>query len=261
MATTDPPYGPGPSQPREIPHVGGTEGIADGSKPDDHDGIGGPTAEALKAGYEPDGYDTRSVVSVPVIVVAVFVIAFGTTTALFAYFTSGPANPTANPQAAERNRAPLAERMQRIQHGSEVDRPRNDGLRVRDGDARAITRPEVPGTNPAYLHPEDIHADPARTPELYRTGDGRVPIDRVMAAADPKWFPAAAKDGQSPPPTWATTPLAANAGRGAHDAVVIVPQLPAGAAPKGPPPPKKDDPKKEEKKDGPVPPKKEEGKK
>jgi hypothetical protein len=263
MATTDrrdePPYAPGPSQPREIPHVGGTEGVADGTKPDDHDGIGGPTAEALRAGYEPDGYDTRSVVSVPVIVVLVFVVAFGATTALFAYFTSGTVDPKAHPQTVELNQAPLAERLARINHGNEVDQPRLDGLRVRTGDDRAITRPEKPGANSVYLHPQDILADPTRTPQLFRTGDGRVPLDRLMAAADPKLFPVAAKDGQSDPPSWATTPLAANAGRGAHDAVVDVPELPAAAAPV---PPKNGNGKKEgvpppppgDKKEGPPPP-------
>ena len=54
---------------------------------DDHGGIGPPSAEATRLKYEPDRYDATSVISVPILVIVFFVLAFGTTTVLFWYFT------------------------------------------------------------------------------------------------------------------------------------------------------------------------------
>ncbi|WP_439628119.1 hypothetical protein [Gemmata sp.] len=232
---------------------GGSKG---GSKPDDHDGFARPSAESLRLGYEPDGYHTGSVVSVPVLVVVFFVLAFGSTTALFMYFSKAPNDPAAHPMARERNQVELGDRLKRIGRGAEVDQPRLEPLVVRTGNSRAITRPTDPnGNNPPYVYPEDSRADADRTPELFRTGwaDGgrtvaQVPLAAVLDGAAPKLFPF--QDHGSRPTASTHLPTASNAGRGAEHAEAVMPrvhQVPATA-----PEAKKDEPKKDEaKKDEP----------
>ncbi|MCE9564662.1 MAG: hypothetical protein K8U57_21730 [Planctomycetes bacterium] len=220
---------------------------------DDHGGMGQPSAEALRLGYEPDGYHTASVISVPVLVIVFFVLAFGTTTVLFYFFSKSVAEPTTHPMAAERNGAPLNERMKRIGTGSEVDQPRLEPLRTRTGDNRAITRPEDPnGENPPYMHPEDNRADLARFPELFRLGwadkdhkFAHVPLNDVLAGQVPNLFPV--QKAGSRPLTSQHLPTAANAGRGAEHSEAELPKLPA--VPEAKHAEHKEEPKKEAPKD------------
>lgn len=234
---------------------GGSPG---GSKPDDHDGFGRPSPEALKLGYEPDGYHTGSVVSVPVLVVVFFVLAFGCTTGLFLVFSKAPTDPAAHPLAVERNKAELGDRLKRIGRGSEVDQPRLEPLRVRTGSSRSITRPEDPnGNNPPYVHPEDSRADADRTPELFRAGwadadrkVAQVPLSAVLDGAVPKLFPL--QDAGSRPISSTHLPTGSNAGRGAEHSEAVMPKVPQ--VPSSAPEAKKDEPKKEEpKKDAKAP--------
>ena len=44
---------------------------------------------------------------------------------------------------------------------------RLEPLKLREGDPRPITRPELPTANSPELHPEDIRPDPKRFPPLY----------------------------------------------------------------------------------------------
>lgn len=219
-----------------------------GSQPDDHGGIGPPSAEAVRLKYEPDGYDSTSVISVPILVVLFFVLAFATTTVLFGYFTRPDNDPGVHPMAAERNQVPINDRLARSGRGgigTESDKPRLEPLRQRSGYPQAITSPEA-GQNPPYLSPQDIQADKGRTPELFRTGPvgngfSRVPLDKVIAEADKGLFKAVPK-GQSLPIGSTGRATAANAGRSEP------PRLPAAPAPKDV---KKDEPKKDEKKEPP----------
>jgi hypothetical protein len=146
-----------------------------------------PNPEVIARGHEADGYDPASVWSVPLLVVLFFVLAFVTTTILFYYLAPQPPSPDTHPLAAERNKAPLEERLARITRGGEVDQPRLEPLRIRTGDARAITRPEAPVGNSPEIHPEDLRPSPTTTPDLYRRGwldtnktVARVTIDEAM---------------------------------------------------------------------------------
>ncbi len=246
---------------------------ADQPQADDHDGFGKPSAEALRLKYEPDGYDKTSVVSVPVLVVFFFVIAFAATTLIYGYFTRPVIDQLANPMLVERNSEPLNDRMKRIdRRAGDIKQPRLEAFRTRSGDNRAITRPEIGDDNPPYVTPEDSRVEPARTPELFRTswGDGektfaRIPLDRVLLAADNKLFPVSEKFSSLPRKSF-QFPSGANAGRGAEDSTVVMPIAPAQAAPKKkdeiPPPKKPEEPKKVDgKKDQPQPPPKPEDKK
>jgi len=219
--------------------------------PNTSDEFGKPSAEALRLGYEPDGYHALSVVSVPVLVIVFFLLAFGTTTVIF-YFVNKTmsSDPSAHPMAAERNAAPLNDRLKRIGNGSETDQPRLEPLRTRSGNSRAITRPEDPnGENPPYMYPEDNRADPARTPELFRIGwadkdhhFAHVPLNDVMAGQVANLFPVQ-KNG-SKPLSSSHRPTAANAGQGAEHSQAEMPKLPVVAEAKHDD--HKDDHKKEE---------------
>jgi hypothetical protein len=200
-----------------------TTNPAPGQPPaDDSHGFGKPDAETVKRGYEIDRYDTTSVLSVPVLVVVFFVLAFFTTTILFWYFTNSVSFPNAHPQAVERNQVALNERLARINRGSkDVDQPRLEPLRQRGPNERAIPSPEV-GQNPPYLHPEDIRAEPGRTPELF--GRAKTPIDKIIAAADKNLFPVQKEKSGPLPSTNVSTE--ANAGRGAGHAIAVMPELP-----------------------------------
>jgi len=210
----------------------------------------------MKRGYEPDGYHTPSVLSVPVLVVVFFVLAFATTTVLFAFFSKSVIDPNAHPMASDRNNVELNERLKRINHGAEVDQPRLEPLRTRTGNNRAITRPEeANGENPPYLYPEDNRADAARTPELFRAGWGdkekkfaHVPLSSVLTGEVPALFPVQAHG--SKPLTSSHLPTAANAGRGAEHSTAEPPALPAVDA-KHPAGEHKDEPKKDQPKDAP----------
>lgn len=180
-----------------------------------------PGQEALARGHEPDGYDPASVWSVPILVIVFFVLAFVTTTILFYYLAPSPERPDVHPLAAERNKAPLDERLARITRGGEVDQPRLEPLRIRTGDARAITRPEAPVGNSPEIHPEDLRPTPTTTPDLYRTGwldpnktAARVTIEQAMHLALEKNVFAVRKEAVTVPSS-VQLPTAANAGRGA----------------------------------------------
>jgi len=197
---------------------------------DDHGGNGPPDASVIKRGYEADGYDTKSVLSVPLLVIGFFVLAFGTVTIMFGYFRRSEPEPTTSPQAADRNAAPLNERMARISRGSpDVDQPRLEPLKLREGASRSITRPEtLTGNSPEY-RPEDIRVSEKNTPTLYSAGwvekdkFAHIPINAAMdlALKGGDIFKAAAV---STLPTASThLPTAANAGRGAEKCAVTVP--------------------------------------
>jgi hypothetical protein len=228
MATTNPGHGH-PDPVGELTHTPPGQ-----PTPDAGDPPGAPPAEVVARGHEEDVYDAKSVFSVPLLVVLFFVLAFAVTTALFAYFSTPPANPGANPQAIARNDIPLNERLARIGRGKQVDQPRLEPLTERAGFERAITSPQLPGVNSPEIHPEELFPSPEHTPALYKSGwvdegkpDARqvIPITRAMEQlARPNGLPAR-KEPVALIPSW-HKPTAANAGRGAGDSEVEQPVPP-----------------------------------
>ncbi len=62
-----------------------------GSPPaDDHSSFGPPPQEVIKRGYEADYVDTKTVLSVPILVVVFFVLAFATVTGIFSFIAFPP---------------------------------------------------------------------------------------------------------------------------------------------------------------------------
>lgn len=183
--------------------------------------LGRPDPSVIERGYEEDRYDAASVFSVPLIVVVFFVLAFGVTTILFYYLAPGRADPSEHPLAVERNSVPLNERLSRIRRGGEVDQPRLEPLKLRAGDARAITQPELREGNSPEYHPEDLRPSPETTPDLYKIEQFtnelvRIDIDTALRlATEPriaaKLLPAR-KDGKRPTYSFEKS-TAYNAGR------------------------------------------------
>src|SRR5262245_16635036 len=116
---------------------------------DDHSPMGPPSEETIKRGYEADVYDAKSVISVPLLVILFFVLAFGTVTVIFRFIAYPNPDPRAHPSAAARNKRPLNERLAGVGHDDAAkqtrDQPRLEPLKQRTGGeyARAITRPET----------------------------------------------------------------------------------------------------------------------
>src|SRR5262245_37438289 len=83
---------------------------------DDHAPMGPPSEETIKRGYEADTYDAKSVISVPLLVILFFVLAFGTVTVIFRFIADPKPDQRAHPYAAERNKRPLNERLAGLGH-------------------------------------------------------------------------------------------------------------------------------------------------
>ena len=225
---------------------------------DDHAPMGPPSEETIKRGYEADTYDAKSVISVPLLVILFFVLAFGTVTVIFKFIAYPDPDGKAHPAAAARNKRALNDRMAGIGRVKEGDQPRLEPLKQRSGGewARAITRPETADGNSPELHPEDLRVTKERFPSLYQSGGGKYGLDTVLALPDDKLtglFPVQA-NGTKPIDSQ-HLPTPSNAGRGAEESVVILPTAPEPKKDeKKPEPPKKPEEKKpEEKKPDPKP--------
>ncbi len=222
---------------------------------DDHDRSGPPDPAVVRRGYEEDNYDTRSVISVPIMVVGFFVLAFGTVTILFRYLAPTPDDPRAHPAAVDRNAQPLGERITKLPR-----RGRLEPIKIRTGNDQAITRPEVQAglgvdENSPEIHPEDIVPSPKNTPTLYQAewlGAGkqfaRITIDDAISLAAKSGALKSAEGGTRPLAS-DRVPTGSNAGAGFGDSKAVPPALPN--PPKGKADEKKDDKKdmKDDKKD------------
>jgi hypothetical protein len=216
---------------------------------DDHSPQGPPPPEVIARGYEADVYDSKTVLSVPLLVILFFVLAFGTVTVIFSLIAYPMAvDDKAHPRAAERNKASLDDRLARIDRDPAKGdgQPRLEPLKRRSGDPRAISRPELPEGNSPELHPEDLRPTKDKFGSLFATEAGKIGIDKTMSLSNERLkelFPVQAAG--SNPPNSQHVPTAANAGRGAGESQVVSPQLPTE--------PKKDEKgnkdKKDEKKD------------
>ena len=136
MSTTNPPPGHDPVD-ALAPRQPGSP------TPDEHDRGGGPPQSVIQRGYEADGYDAKSVISVPVLVIGFFVLAFTCVTILFSYFRHRPDDPLANPQAVEANSKSLNEQI-----AATPKRGRPEPLKIEDdggGNPRATPRDHATG--------------------------------------------------------------------------------------------------------------------
>lgn len=239
MSTTNPEHGRPPADP-----VGGLAPIPPGTPlADDHDVSGPPAADTIARGHELDAYDSTSVLSVPLLVVLFFVLAFVTVSVLFYFLFPTPVDPGAHPKAVAYNKQDVSKRY-------DVAGPKLDNFRDLGGTPFSITSPEKPTGNSRWIQPDDLRVNPANTPSLYQSGwagpgktHARISIDDAieLAAADGGKAILLVNAGADKEQGRAELPTAANAGR------TPPPRAPA-AAPVGKKPEEK---KPEEKKDPP----------
>lgn len=203
---------------------------------DDHAPMGPPPAETIARGYEADTFDAKSVVSVPILVILFFVLAFGTVTVIFKFIAYPSSDGKSHPAAAERSKRPLNDRMAGISRSKDGDQPRLEPLRLRTGGdlARAVPRPELPEGNPPEIHPEELRATKDRYPALFATGSNKLGVDKALELSDATLkglFPVQANGAK--PLQSQHVPTASNAGRGAEESVVEAPPAPKVEANKG----------------------------
>ncbi len=198
---------------------------------DDTGGLGMPSPDVIARGYEADTYDTRTVLSVPLLVILFFVLAFITVTILFSFIAYPDPDPMAHPGRAAKNKEPLNERLMQNYRGPKdgTGQPRLEPLKLRTGDPRAISTTELPveaGNSPEY-HPEDLIPTKERYPELFQTGNGKVGLDVWMTLDNDTLkhlFPTQATP--SKPANSLHRPTGSNAGRGSGDSAAILPPVP-----------------------------------
>lgn len=217
----------------------------------------GASPTSLQAGHEPDRFDVRGILYVPLFVVVVVGIAYVLVTSVFSGFVHKD-DPTKakNPYGAEQNQAAINERVGRISSTSPkaldgmpdtaVPQPRLEGLRQtgRDGpgdDPPHIRskRPVGEGNSPEY-RPEDLrpenYTDPATGKRVLveyhmdpKTKTAVVPIDVAMkAVAAPGKLPTKkgpdGKPVEGPPATSDGKAKPSNAGRGQPPTAVPAPK-------------------------------------
>lgn len=170
----------------------------------DEQPVGPPPPLVLGVGHEPDDFNARPILTVPVFITFVMLAAFGIASAMFVYFRNGNvANDSgANAVAKERNDKPLDERFARISSSdpkAEVKQPRLEWLRqtdsARDGKEdppylRSVRFSES-GNSPEY-RPEDLrpenYVDPITRQKVLRDyawvdkekGVARIPVSVAM---------------------------------------------------------------------------------
>jgi hypothetical protein len=201
---------------------------------DPHDDVPGANAESVRAGHEPDWFNSSRIVAVPILVAVAAAVTYGLVTVLFSFFNPGkPEEKGANPQAAERNARPYDERVTDISSLSpeaRVKQPRLEAMR---------TIEQRPG-EPTYLRsfrPEDVGNSPEIRPEFLRPenfidwntnekplvqyrwldkekGIARIPIaEAIRILATEKKLPAKA-GGRRPADVTANLPKLSNGGQG-----------------------------------------------
>jgi len=225
----------------------------------------GASADAIKAGHEPDAFTVKPIMSIPIAVVVTFVVAFSVAAGVFAFMMNRASytSPQAHPDGVARGSAKLTERLERIDRAGsngnksrEVDQPRLEPLKRLANDGRFTTQLELPTGNSPQIHPEEIFPDRVAALQRaeYHPHDkklARIPIADAMEIAVKNGFPYN-KANSSAPTMTADKPSTSNGGNG------VVPVAPKPAAkpevapiPPGPKPPEQ--PKPPEPPKGPTP--------
>lgn len=169
---------------------------------DDTSGYVNP--EALQRGHEEDKVDVKSIIYVPLALVATFILAYVVVTLIVNYVRSPSKEAPVNQAAAARNAEPMNRRFERIDStdaSAQVKQPRLEGLQRVEGDTEAHWRSPVPteDRNPEWFHPEDMRltSEHARKLGLHRyswVGNDKntvqIPVSEAMraviSAKDPK---------------------------------------------------------------------------
>jgi hypothetical protein len=126
---------------------------------DDTSGYVNP--EALQRGHEEDKVDVKSIIYVPLALVATFVLAYVVVSLVINNVRAPSTEKPANPMGAKRNEAPLNERFERIDSSNpnaQVKQPRLEGLQRVQSDDTPFWHSMSPTEtgNSRWFHPEDM---------------------------------------------------------------------------------------------------------
>ncbi len=218
----------------------------------------GAKPESLKAGHEPDRFDTKGIIFVPILVIIMAGIAYVVVTALFSHFEFGKLDTSKdvvqNQQAADEATKFYNDRIATISSTNplaEVKEPRLEGLRNIDA-----LRPGQDKPDPAYVRsfqatdkdhiqlvtPQDLYPDRYTDPitgkrllVVYEFVNDKKSVARIPIAEAMKLVKVPAKKG-SPNTSYGVAPKLSNGGQAV--AALVTPKEPA---PK--PADKKEDPK------------------
>ena len=146
--------------------------------------------------YEPDQFDSKPILAVPIVVIITGIIGFAITSILFAnVFGPDSTDPVTNQMAADRNSASLNDRMEKISStdpDAPVKQPRLEGFRLRTENATETSGTEInPEKNSRYVTPWELLPQnyksklDSTTPDLLvfeKQGSGKykLPIDKVL---------------------------------------------------------------------------------
>jgi len=164
-------------------------------------GVFTPAGPTHNMPYEPDRFDLKPILAVPVAVIVTTILAYVTTQLVFdnLFSTADPANQVAseNPFAAEQGKKPLNDRLRSISSTdpkAEFVQPRLEAMRTKTEAKREGTYPITsemttqhaekndPSNSPEY-HPEQLRADRWHELNVYAKKDGdvvQIPISKAM---------------------------------------------------------------------------------
>ncbi len=184
------------------PHSHAERGNETHGHGDDTSGYVNP--EALHRGHEEDKVDIKSILYVPLALVATFVLAYVVVTLIINSVRAPSTEKPDNPKRAKLNEAPINDRFARIDSSdpkAEEKQPRLEGMQQVEGADLPYWRSMLPTKegNPRWFHPEDMRITSAYAKELglqdYAWVDEekkvvRVPVETalklVLSAKDPK---------------------------------------------------------------------------
>lgn len=160
-----------PERRRDDPLVQLMVSMTGASAPEHETEPPGASADAVRAGHEPDRFSIRGILYVPGFVVLTLIVAYILVSGVFFNIKDPAPSPSANPLAMERNHGPINERFARISSSdpaATVKQPRLEYLKqTGEPEHPAYERSKLPlatGNSPE-LTPQDLlpenYADPA----------------------------------------------------------------------------------------------------
>jgi hypothetical protein len=198
----------------------------------------GAEPESVRAGHEPDWFDARGVIYIPILVVIAAALTYGMVTLMFSYFAPGQVDPAgANPQTVADQGKPYNDRVAKINSqdpDAPVKQPRLEAMRTVEKKHpdepiyyRSMKGPEA--GNPPELRPEDLRPEnfidwntgekPLAQYKWVDQGKGvaRIPVNEaIKILATQKKLPARA--GHHPTGSTMQSPKLSNGGQAAAPA-------------------------------------------
>jgi hypothetical protein len=143
----------------------------------------GASLKSVQVGHEPDKFEVKAILYVPLVVVITLVITYVMVTVLFGPLTAKPEGPPENPQVAQLNANEFNDRIGRIsstdpkpvngQPDTVVPQPRLEAFQKQakehEGDSEFYrSKLPLPGGGPRTIRPEDLRAENFLDPTFHK---------------------------------------------------------------------------------------------